>query len=202
MEKSFPKILVIFAHPRLESSRLNQRLVKLLEKIEGVTVRDLYELYPDYQIDVQAEQVQLLQHDMIIWHHPFYWYSAPPMIKMWIDEVLEHNWAYGPRGKMLTGKYAMNLLTAGGSDKAYKEKGSNQYTIRDFLKPFQQTARLCNMNYLPPFAILGAYRQNEETLKQNEAELEKWIIKLQSGKVDLKGIIEQEYVNQIIEAKL
>lgn len=192
---------MIFAHPDLERSRINIRLLKVLQRMPEVTIRDLYELYPDYQIDRQAEQIQLLQHDLIIWHHPFYWYSAPPLMKLWIDEVLEHNWAYGARGVMLQGKHAMNILTAGGSEKAYSEGGSNRFTIREFLRPFEQTANLCHMHYLPPFAVLGAYRQNEESLSQIEEQLRQCIRSFQEGKIDSEKIKDDGYFNKIIEVK-
>jgi glutathione-regulated potassium-efflux system ancillary protein KefG len=199
MHKSFKRVLVIFAHPNLERSRINLELLKVLQEVPEVTIRDLYELYPDYQIDRQAEQIQLLQHDLIIWHHPFYWYSAPPLMKLWIDEVLEHNWAYGERGVMLKGKYAMNLLTAGGSDKAYQDTGSNHFTIREFLRPFEQTARLCHMKYLPPFAVLGAYRQNETSLSKIGEQLQTWIKDLVAGNVDVDSLSQEKYINEIIE---
>lgn len=201
MSGRISKILIVFAHPKLESSKINQRLLRALGKCEGVTIRDLYELYPDYQIDVQEEQVQLLKHDLLIWHHPLYWYSSPPIMKMWIDEVLEHNWAYGPNGVMLRGKYAMNLITAGGSDKSYSSSGTNHFSIREFLRPFEQTARLCRMNYLPPFAILGAYRQTEQTLVENEQQLLGFIEKFKTGSIDLEALSNELYINTLIEKK-
>ena len=62
--------------------------------VEGVTVNNLYEKYPDFFIDVPEEQRLLLENDIIIWHHPFYWYSAPAILKEWMDLVLQHGFAY------------------------------------------------------------------------------------------------------------
>lgn len=105
------KVLILFAHPRYEQSRTNEALVSRIPKNEYITFHDLYELYPDFNIDIQREQQLLIEHDIIIWHHPFYWYNVPPLLKQWIDIVLTFGWAYGPGGTALTGKMIFNVLT-------------------------------------------------------------------------------------------
>ncbi len=82
------KVLILFAHPALEKSRVNKPLLQLANTLENVTIHDLYELYPDFNIDVPHEQQLLLEHDIILWHHPLYWYHAPALLKQWIDLVL------------------------------------------------------------------------------------------------------------------
>ena len=191
------KILVLFAHPSLEESRVNKQVLALLSNMEHVTVRDLYELYPEYELDRQEEQIALIEHDVVIFQHPLYWYSAPPMIKHWIDEVLEFNWAYGPRGTMLKGKWMMNSISAGGSPEAYEANGSNHYSIREFLRPFEQTARLCGMHYLPPFAIMSSYRQTEETIQSHLSDLERLVDQLKSGTFDLKAYEQADFINEV-----
>jgi len=79
-------------------------------------------------------------------------------MKQWIDVVLQYGWAYGPNGFALKGKYCLNALTAGGPREVYSPKGKNHYTINEFLRPFEQTANLCGMHYLPTFVITGANR--------------------------------------------
>ena len=80
-------VLVLFAHPALETSRINRRLAEAPQSLEGVTLRDLYEVYPDFDVDVEAEQASLLEHDVVVFQHPLYWYSAPPLLKQWQDLV-------------------------------------------------------------------------------------------------------------------
>lgn len=152
------KILVLLAHPVLERSRIHSRLINHVQHLEGLTVHDLYEKYPDFNVDVKAEQKLLLDHDIIIWQHPFYWYSAPPLLKQWLDLVLTHGWAYGKGGDMLKGKAVMNAISCGGSENAYREEGRNRFTVRELLAPFDQTAYLCGMKYLPPFIIHDTYK--------------------------------------------
>ena len=55
-----------------------------------MTVRHLDALYPDRRIYVAAEQAVLMAHDRIVFQHPFYWYSTPPLMKQWLDELLTY----------------------------------------------------------------------------------------------------------------
>ncbi len=97
-------ILIIYAHPYPRHSHANQRLLQAVKDIPGVEVRALYELYPDFNIDINAEQRALERADMVVLQHPMQWYSLPPLLKLWIDKVLEHGWAYGHEGNALVGK--------------------------------------------------------------------------------------------------
>jgi glutathione-regulated potassium-efflux system ancillary protein KefG len=162
MSKPF---LVLFAHPLFEKSRVNRTLARAIKHHEQVTFHDLYETYPEFNIDIDREKKMLLQHEFIIWHHPFYWYSCPPLLKQWIDMVLEIGWAYGPGGNALQGKKILQVITTGGPQKAYSNEGSNRFTIRQFLAPFEQTARLCKMHYLPPFVCHGSHRLSDGEIK-------------------------------------
>src|SRR4051794_12125028 len=89
-------VLVIVAHPQLEQSRANRLMMRSARSVPGVQVRDLYARYPDYLIDVEAEQAALAAAKLIVWQHPIHWYSMPPLMKLWLDEVLTYGWAYGP----------------------------------------------------------------------------------------------------------
>jgi glutathione-regulated potassium-efflux system ancillary protein KefG len=79
------RVLILFAHPVLERSRVNRRLLEAVKDLDGVTIQDLYEAYPTLAIDVQREQDLLLAHDVIVFQHPFYWYSVPAILKEWQD---------------------------------------------------------------------------------------------------------------------
>lgn len=181
------KVLILFAHPRFEQSRINKGLVQNIDSMEGVNFHDLYEKYPDFNIDISYEKDLLELHDVIIWHHPFYWYSCPPLMKQWIDMVLEFGWAYGPGGHALKGKQVLQIITTGGSKEVYSPEGKNRYTINEFLRPFEQTARLCGMDYLSPFAIMGTHKFSKEDISLFSEQYHKIIQYLQEGK-SLDGI--------------
>lgn len=159
------KVLILFSHPNLEKSWANTRLLNYIKDKKGVTFHDLYEEYPNFNVDIEREKSLLLEHDIIIWHHPIFWYSCPALMKQWIDLVLEFQWAYGPNGNALKGKRCFNVVTTGSARSVYGKNGPHKYTLQTFLRPFEQTATLCGMNYLPPFAIMGVHRLSEEALK-------------------------------------
>ena len=159
-------VLVQFAHPRLDESRVNQALADALRQLPGVTWNDLYQRYPDFDVDVDAEQAQLLDHQVLICLHPLYWYSCPPLLKQWIDLVLEHGWAYGSQGKQLVGKTWLQVVTTGGPAEAYQASGAHRHRLGEFLSPFEQTARLCGMEWREPHAIHGTHRLSQARLNQ------------------------------------
>ena len=156
------RVLVLFAHPSLERSEVNVELLRRSRETEAVTVVDLYEQYPDFRIDVAAEQQRLLAHDVIVFMFPLYWYSTPAILKEWQDLVLEYGFAYGKDGNALHGKWFACSLTAGGRADAYREQGLNHFTIRELIQPLEQPARLCGMHFLPPFVLFGARTALEE----------------------------------------
>ena len=149
------KVLVLFAHPALEKSRVNRRLAEQVRGLPEVTFHDLYEAYPEFAIDVRREQDLLIEHDVVVLQHPFFWYSTPAIIKVWFDLVLEHGWAYGSEETMLRGKRAASVITTGGREPAYHRGGHNRYTMDEFLAPVEQTFRLCGVEYLPPYVVHG-----------------------------------------------
>uniref|UniRef100_C6E1F3 NAD(P)H dehydrogenase (Quinone) n=1 Tax=Geobacter sp. (strain M21) TaxID=443144 RepID=C6E1F3_GEOSM len=159
-------ILILFAHPRYEKSRTNKALIDALKGQEGITVHDLYELYPDFNIDVAREQELLLTHQIIVWHYPLFLYGAPAMIKQWMDLVLEHGWAHGAGVKNLVGKEVLATITSGGSRESYSHSGFNRHTMPELLFPLKQAANLCRMTWLPPFVVQGTYRLTDGMLAE------------------------------------
>ena len=195
-----PKILILFAHPRLEKSRANISLIHQIPVVPEITFRDLYELYPDFNIDIEAEKSLLLEHDIIIWHHPIFWYSCPPLLKQWIDMVLEFGWAYGPGGIKLAGKIIFNAITTGGPQESYSPAGHHRYTISQFLAPFDQTATLCKMIYLPPFLIQGTHRLTNESLIEQSGNYRLLLEKLVDGDFDVQHALTLSSMNEILQS--
>lgn len=181
------RILVLFAHPALHKSRVHRRLVEVASSLAGVTFNDLYEAYPDFDVDIEREQELLLAHDVIVLQHPFYWYSTPAIIKQWEDLVLEHGWAYGSRGTMLRGKRMASAVTVGGRETAYRPDGHNRHTVQEFLIPIQQTARLCGMDYLPPFLVCGTHGMGEPEIAQAAGAYRRVLVALRDGTLDLES---------------
>lgn len=195
-----PRILILFAHPALEHSRVHRRLIEGIDELPDVTFRDLYQLYPDFYVDVGKEQELLLMHDFIVWQHPLYWYSTPPLLKQYIDLVFEHQWAYGERGIYLRGKQAMNVLTAGGGRATYCAEDYNGYQIKDFLRPLEQTASLCGMDYLPPYAIHGTHRLLDAEIADERERYHDFLRGLAQGSIAVDELRQHDYSNDMAKA--
>ena len=189
------RILILFAHPALEKSRVQRRLLKAAETVEGVTIHDLYEVYPDFMIDVPNEQSLLLEHDLILFQHPFYWYSCPSLLKEWQDLVLEYGFAYGRGGDALEGKTLGSIISSGGSRMSYSSEGRNNYSMKELLQPFHQTATLCGMNYLPPFTVHRTHDMHESVIEEH-AELYRQVLwRLQRDLPSQEDFSSLEYLN-------
>lgn len=172
MEKSTAfSTLFIVAHPYLEKSRANRTVTEAVDGLNGVTVRRLYDLYPYFHIDVAQEQKLLVNHDLIVFQHPFLWYSMPPLLKMWMDEVWQSGWAYGPGGDKLKGKRFLLSITTGGGEEAYSSQGRNRFSLETLLSPLNQTVHLCQMKWHAPRVIHGSIRTPLHELNAHAAHL-------------------------------
>jgi glutathione-regulated potassium-efflux system ancillary protein KefG len=195
------KILILFSHPRFEKSRANRALIEDIDKVEGVNCHDLYEEYPDFNINVEREKELLGNHRIIVWHFPFYTYSAPALLKQWMDVVLEYGWAHGSTGNALKDKIAFVVLTAGGTRESYAANQHNQFTLCEFLRPFEQAANLCKMIYLPPFAVHGTHMLTDQQLAAYANAYRRLLRKLTTAEYDTASISRFEYLNDWLSNK-
>lgn len=192
------KIAILVFHPLLHKSRVNRALLHAADALEGVDYRFMYDLYPDYQIDVKKEQDLLVQHDIIVWQHPFYWYSAPSLLKEWLDLVLEHGFAYGKSGRELEGKKVMSAISCGGRRNTYGSDAGVKFSIRQLLAPFEQTVNLCRMDYLPPFVTHGTHLLDSVEIEKSAKKYAQLIEALRDGTLREKELMKYEYSNDII----
>lgn len=158
------KTLVNVFHPRLGQSTINRSWSEAWSTLPDATLNRVYEQYPDGRIDVPREQALLLAHDRIVFQHPLYWYSVPPLMKAWMDAVLQHGWAYGRGVTTLHGKQWWSVVSAGGTAEDYQAGGFNEYSLSELLKPLQRTAGMLGMRYLPPHVEYGAHQQSPQEL--------------------------------------
>jgi glutathione-regulated potassium-efflux system ancillary protein KefG len=197
------RVLVLFAHPVLERSRVNARLVAAARDTQGVTVHDLYDAYPTLEIDVPREQELLLAHDVVVFQHPFYWYSVPAILKEWQDLVLEHGWAYGKDGKALRGKITLNALSTGGPAAAYRREGGNRFTVRELLAPWDGTAHLCGMRFLAPFVVHSSLRVvGDDDAADHVRAYTRLLVALRDGTIDLERATAAQNLREELDAVL
>lgn len=161
------KNLVLVFHPNISNSRVNKVLAEKLEnEAEETTVKYMYDLYPDFKIDVAKEQVDLEKADRIVLQFPMYWYSSPALVKQWEDDVLTHGWAYGSQGKQLAGKELLIAVTPGAKEFNYVHNENFNYTVTDLLRPFQATSQLIHTKFVHPFIVTGASYIEQEQIEE------------------------------------
>ena len=191
------RVLVLFAHPNPGQSRVNKPMADMAKTLEGVTFVDLYSLYPRYKIDIDAEQQRLIDHDVIVFQFPFYWYSTPSMLKIWQDLVLEHGFAYGQGGNLLAGKSLLIATTAGGAEDAYSVEGSNSFPVRTLLAPLEQTACLCQLRYLAPLVLFSSLAASNDQRVSVHVEQYKTVLEsLRDNRLDLNAALSQELLGE------
>lgn len=156
-----PRVLLYFAHPGQHFSHVNAAMYSAARGLSDITCVDLYADYPRFDINPDTEQKRLLDHDVIVFQFPLFWYSTPSILKEWQDIVLEHGFAYGTGGDKLVGKSMMLAVSAAGPADAYQPQGYQHHALRSFLTPLEQTARLCKMTFLPPYVLYGALKAPE-----------------------------------------
>ena len=152
-----PQVLVLYAHPAPQRAPLMRALAAAARALPGVQVQDLYELYPDFDVDGAHERSLLADARMMVLLHPIRWYGMPSLMKEWMEVVLQPGWAYSHEGAgALNGKGFWLVTTSGSGPDAYRPGGLHGRPFADFLPPFEQAAALCGMDWIEPFVIQGA----------------------------------------------
>jgi len=187
MKSDQNRILILFAHPALQKSRVNKQLITYVKDLEGVTFHDLYEVYPDFNIHISQEQKLVSDHDIIVFHHPLFWFSIPALLKEWMDLVLQHMWAYGRKGMALKGKKLLTVTSTGGRESLFRPMGYNRHTMIEFLNPIAQSAYVCGMDYLPPFVVHGTHTITAEEIARSGEDYRKILIALRDGVLDIEA---------------
>lgn len=192
------KILLITAHPALEKSRNNIRMLRAANELEKVTIRDLYELYPRFHINTGKEQQFLEESDVIILQHPFYWYSTPALMKQYLDMVFTHGWAYGKNSNKLHGKIIFNSLTTSGKRESYHPDAHNRFPLSAYLIPFNQLAHVCGMHYLPPYVLHESGKIFATESIEHAKNFKALLQEITSDDVDIEKIKQLEYLNDYL----
>jgi putative NADPH-quinone reductase len=179
------KILMILGHPRIEASLANRTIVSAVQQnIKDIEIRNQAELYPDYQIDISAEQAALIKADVVIFQFPFHWYGAPAILQKYFEDVYAYQFAYGSEGDKLKGKKMLLSFTTGASEADYTPVGIENYRLPEFLKPLEQIAYYTGMDYADPIFsqsmmyIPGVMGVKEDIVSKAELHAEKLIEKI------------------------
>lgn len=161
--------LVLYAHPYPGRSRGCAALVRAVRDLPGVEVRTLYDLYPDFDVDVAVEHEALRAARRVVWLAPLYWYSVPALLHVWFEKVLMAAIATAPRREALRGKQCLWAVTTGGG--TYRPGGRHDHAFADFVPPIEMTARYCGMTFLEPFVVHDPDSMSEAALMARASEL-------------------------------
>lgn len=166
---------IIVAHPDLENSIVNKRWLEELRKYPDLyTIHELYNLYPDWNIDVIKEQKLIETHKKIVLQFPVYWFSCPPLLKKWLDDVFTYGWAYGSQsGYKVKDKSIALAVTAAIREQDYAPAGRYKYSLEEILRPFEITANYVKAQYRPLYAFYGTeYEPSGDDVKQDIEHIE------------------------------
>jgi glutathione-regulated potassium-efflux system ancillary protein KefF len=173
-------IALIYAHPYPDRSRAGKALLEGVRDLPELDLRPLYSLYPDFAIDVAAEQSALARADIVVWQSPLFWYGLPALLHLWVEKVLAHGWAYGG-GDAVRGKTAFWVTTTGAPSAAYRAGQMHGHSFDMFVPPVSQTARFCGMHWAPPFVVHGSHRIPDADLRQAANDYRRRLEMLASG---------------------
>ena len=124
------KVLVISGHTDLATSVANKTILDTIgQYLPETEIVKLDTLYPDFKIDVDAEQQRLLKADIIVLQFPIFGFS------------------HGSTGNKLKGKKMILSFTTGAPQEMYSHKGAMGYTIEEFLPCYKATCNLCQMEF-------------------------------------------------------
>lgn len=123
--------------------------------------------------DIELEQEKLLWADTVILQIPLWWFSMPAILKGWVERVYAYGFAYGVGEHSdvrwgdrygegtLAGKRAMLIVTTGGWESHYAQRGING-PIDDILFPIQHgILHYPGFEVLPPFVLYRTGRVDE-----------------------------------------
>lgn len=163
-------VLIISGHTDLNDSVANRVIVEELRKaLPDAEFSVLSEEYPDFRIDVKAEQDKLVKADVIVWQFPVFWYSYPSLLHRWIEEVVVHGFAYGSTGHAIAGKKFIPSFTTGAPAEAYSKEVMGM-TIEEVMDPqlkgFAALTQLDLMPYVYTCGVSYALRTEPEQLEQ------------------------------------
>ncbi|MCE9939383.1 MULTISPECIES: NAD(P)H-dependent oxidoreductase [Serratia] len=123
--------------------------------------------------DIELEQEKLLWADTVILQFPLWWFSMPAILKGWVERVYAYGFAYGVGEHSdvrwgdrygegtLAGKRAMLIVTTGGWESHYAQRGING-PIDDILFPIQHgILHYPGFEVLPPFVLYRTGRVDQ-----------------------------------------
>ena len=151
MDKDLKKVVVLLAHPNMENSQANKALFDAIKEMDDVAIFNLYEM-PDENILNMDAWSRIISHaNAVIYQFPFYWMSAPSLLKKWQDGIF----TYLAKTPAVAGKPLLVATTTGSEFDAYRSGGRNRFTVDELLRPYQGCAIHAGMTWQTPLVVYG-----------------------------------------------
>ena len=143
-------ILVVSGHTNLDGDSFANKLIleDLQQALPNATYDFLDREYPDFKINIDAEQKKLEEADIIVLQFPIFWYSMPSMLAKWMEDTFQHGWSHGSTGNAMKSKKLLLSFTTGAPAHMYVEGGLQMFPVETMTTRFIQTANLCSMGYV------------------------------------------------------
>lgn len=148
-------------HPQIEDSS-TQQFLKVAADLPQVTWHPL----TTFDLSVADEQKLIGQADRIVLQFPLYWYSAPAILKNWLDLVITRHFAYPEAMGSLVGKELGIAVSLGSPARHFTAGASENVSISQLMVPFQALAHKLQMTFLPTFVVdQFGYQTDEQKAK-------------------------------------
>ncbi|MCT4586754.1 MAG: NAD(P)H-dependent oxidoreductase [Carboxylicivirga sp.] len=161
------KTIVICGHSNITSSIANHAIVEELSaNHSNAEVRELIKLYPDFNINANAEQEALVNASNIVLQFPVQWFGIPAILKQWLDLVFAMGFAHGKGGDKLKGKKLYISYTTGIPQETYNSLPDDGFKIEHINLWFKQIADYTGMDYQGASAEYGMMPIGTQTKEQ------------------------------------
>ena len=78
----------------------------------------------------------------------------------------------------------MTAVSTGGREALFCREGFNRCSIREYLAPVEQLARICGMEYLPPFVVHGTHELNAAEIARHAKDYRAVITAVRDDRID------------------
>lgn len=141
-------LLVVSGHARIEVSTATKTIMEEVKKeFPNAELLYLDQTYPDFKIDIRKERQRVSSADVIVLQYPIQWYSAPAIMKRWLEEVFTFGFAHDAKGGLLNGKKLILSMTSGAPESQYHVGERQGYPMDVYQLPLVQLADLCGMDF-------------------------------------------------------
>lgn len=119
--------------------------------------------------DITSEMQKVQDAELVIFHFPVWWFSAPAILKGWFDRVLAMGVAWDTNNTYqngyFRGKNALVVATAGSPESDFQPLGLHKATLKQMLHPILHgTLASCGFQVIEPYLAHNAHDMSPDDL--------------------------------------